>query len=56
MGWRPSKGELDRYGKEIPDEEYQTKDFERAVALLARTKAIAKAISRNTVSITKIMN
>jgi len=21
-GWRPSKGELDRYGREIPDEEY----------------------------------
>jgi type I restriction enzyme R subunit len=44
-GWRPSKGELDRYGKEIPDEEYQTKDFERAVALLARTKAIARSIT-----------
>jgi type I restriction enzyme R subunit len=44
-GWRPSKGELDRYGKEIPDEEYQTKDFERAVALMARTKAIAKSIT-----------
>ncbi|MGO8751510.1 MAG: EcoAI/FtnUII family type I restriction enzme subunit R [Thermoguttaceae bacterium] len=44
-GWRPSKGELDRYGREIPDEEYQTKDFERAVSLLARTKAIAKSIT-----------
>ena len=41
-GWRPSKGDLDRYGRQIPDEEYQTKDFERAVALRARTKAIAK--------------
>lgn len=40
-GWRPSKGELDRYGREIPDEEYQTKDFERVVALKARTEAIA---------------
>jgi type I restriction enzyme R subunit len=45
VGWRPSKGELDRYGKEIPDEEYQTKDFERAVALMARTKAIARSIT-----------
>jgi type I restriction enzyme R subunit len=44
-GWRPTKGELDRYGHEIPDEEYQTKDFERAVALLARTKAIARSVS-----------
>jgi type I restriction enzyme R subunit len=40
-GWRPSKGELDRYGMPIPDEEYETKDFERAVALRARTQAIA---------------
>lgn len=41
-GWRPSKGELDRFGREIPDEEYQTKDFDRVVALRARTKAIAR--------------
>ena len=40
-GWRPSKDELDRYGREIPDGEYQTKDFERAVALKARTEAVA---------------
>lgn len=40
-GWRPSKGELDRYGRAIPDQEYETKDFEKAVALKARTKAIA---------------
>ena len=41
-GWRPTKGEVDRFGRQIPDEEYQTKDFERVVALRARTKAIAK--------------
>jgi type I restriction enzyme R subunit len=40
-GWRPSKDELDRYGRTIPDDEYQTKDFERAVALRARTERIA---------------
>jgi type I restriction enzyme R subunit len=39
--WRPTKDELDRYGRAIPDEEYQTKDFERVVALRARTEAIA---------------
>jgi len=44
-GWRPTKGELDRYGREIPDAEYGTKDFERAVALKARTEAIAKNLS-----------
>jgi type I restriction enzyme R subunit len=40
-GWRPTGGMLDRYGEEIPDEEYGTPDFERKVALRARTEAIA---------------
>ncbi|GIW54152.1 MAG: type I restriction enzyme EcoAI R protein [Nitrospiraceae bacterium] len=44
-GWRPSKDELDRYGRPIPDEEYQTPDFERIVALRARTQAIARNIA-----------
>lgn len=44
-GWRPSKDDLDRYGRAIPDDEYQTKDFERVVALLARTEAIAGHLS-----------
>jgi type I restriction enzyme, R subunit len=44
-GWRPSKDELDRYGRPIPDDEYQTKDFERTVALRARTQAIARHLT-----------
>lgn len=44
-GWRPSKDELDRYGREIPDNLYGTPDFERLVALRARTDAIAKHIT-----------
>lgn len=44
-GWRPSKDELDRYGREVPDEEYQTKDFERVVALRARTRAMARHLT-----------
>jgi len=44
-GWRPTKGELDRYGREIPDGDYGTKDFERVVALRARTEAIARNLS-----------
>ena len=44
-GWRPSKDELDRYGRPIPDDEYETKDFERAVALRARTEAIARHLT-----------
>jgi len=44
-GWRPSKDELDRYGRAVPDEEYQTKDFERVVALRARTRAMARHLT-----------
>src|ERR1051325_11422940 len=44
-GWRPSKDELDRYGRPIPDDEYETKDFERAVALRARTESIARHLT-----------
>lgn len=44
-GWRPSKDELDRYGRAIPDDEYLTKDFERVVALRARTETIARHLT-----------
>jgi type I restriction enzyme R subunit len=44
-GWRPSKQDLDRYGRSIPDDEYQTKDFERVIALRARTEAIARHLT-----------
>lgn len=44
-GWRPSRDELDRFGRAIPDDEYQTKDFERVVALRARTQAIARHLT-----------
>lgn len=44
-GWRPTKGELDRYGREIPDGQYSTRDFERLVSLKARTQAIAKNLT-----------
>ena len=45
VGWRPSKGEVDRYGREIPDGEYSTTDFERVIALKARTQAIARHLT-----------
>jgi type I restriction enzyme R subunit len=44
-GWRPSASDLDRYGRQIPDEEYQTKDFEKVVALRMRTRAIARHLT-----------
>ncbi len=44
-GWRPNKDELDRYGRQVPDDEYQTKDFERVVALRSRTRAMARHLT-----------
>jgi type I restriction enzyme, R subunit len=44
-GWRPSKDELDRFGRSVPDDEYQTKDFERVIALRARTQAMARHLT-----------
>ncbi|MFN9355658.1 MAG: EcoAI/FtnUII family type I restriction enzme subunit R [Alphaproteobacteria bacterium] len=44
-GWRPSRDEVDRFGRPIPDDEYQTNDFERVVALRARTLAIARHLT-----------
>lgn len=45
VGYRPNQGELDRYGQAIPDGEYGTRDFERVIALRARTEAIAKHLT-----------
>lgn len=44
-GWRPDKDEVDRYGNPIPDGEYQTKDFERVIAMRARTQAMARHLT-----------
>ena len=41
-GFRPHPGMMDAYGREIPDGEYGTKDFETSLSLLPRTTAIAK--------------
>jgi type I restriction enzyme R subunit len=44
-GWIPNKGQLDRFGREVPYELYETKDFERVVSLLSRTEAVAKHLT-----------
>jgi type I restriction enzyme R subunit len=44
-GWRPTPGEADRYGREIPDSLYGTPDFDRLIALKARTEAIARNLT-----------
>ena len=36
---------LDRFGREIPDGEYHTNDFERVVSLRARTETVARHLT-----------
>lgn len=44
-GWAPDQGQLDLFGKEIPQGLYTTRDFERVVSLLTRTEAAAKHLT-----------
>ena len=44
-GWVPNKGQLDRFGREVPYGLYETKDFERIVSLFSRTEAVAKHLT-----------
>lgn len=44
-GFAPDQGQLDRFGKEIPEGLYQTPDFERTVSLLTRTEAAANHLT-----------
>jgi len=44
-GWRPYRGELDKYDREVPDTEYHTIDFETRVSLENRNKAIANNLT-----------
>jgi type I restriction enzyme R subunit len=44
-GWRPDPGLLDRFGREVPDGLYTTQEFERVVALLGRTEAVARHLT-----------
>ena len=45
-GWRPSNGDIDRYGRFIPDDLYGTPEFERIIALRARTEAVARHLTQ----------
>lgn len=44
-GWQPDPGQLDRFGRDIPEGVYATRDFERVVSLLARTDLAARHLS-----------
>jgi type I restriction enzyme R subunit len=45
-GYRPAITDRDRFGNEIEDKIYETKDFDRTIVLTKRTKAVAKEITR----------
>jgi type I restriction enzyme, R subunit len=45
FGWSPEPGQLDRFGREIPDDLYETRHFERVVSLLTRTEAAARHLT-----------
>ena len=44
-GWSPEPGQLDRFGREIPEGLYETRHFERVVSLLTRTEAAARHLT-----------
>jgi type I restriction enzyme R subunit len=44
-GFRPHDGQLDKFGKEIEDREYNVKDFDRELVLEKRTKTVSKVVS-----------
>jgi type I restriction enzyme R subunit len=44
-GFRPEKGQKDSYGDQIPDELYQTPEFERILVIPERTDAMARYIT-----------
>lgn len=44
-GYRPFDGQIDKYGHEIPDEEYNALDFDRRIVLDERTITVAKKIT-----------
>lgn len=45
QGWRPEKGQLDKYGREIEDRIYNQKDFDREIVLEKRTEVIARKVT-----------
>ncbi len=45
-GFRPLPGEQDLHGRDIPDQEYLTPDFERLLSHKSRTEAMARSIAQ----------
>ena len=45
-GYRPEEGKIDKYGYDVPDRIYNTKDFDRNIVIDDRTKLVAKKITQ----------
>lgn len=45
FGWRPTEGQVDKYGELIEDRIYNIKDFDRTLVIDERTQLVAKTIS-----------
>lgn len=45
QGWRPSKGQLDKYGKVIEDRVFNQRDMDRTLVLEKRTELVAKKVT-----------
>ena len=43
--WRPYKGQLDYFWKEIPDEVYNVRDYDRRIVIKERTEEVAQRIT-----------
>lgn len=44
-GYRPTAGQLDKYGNPVPDQIYNRSDFDRTMVLEERTKVVAQKIT-----------
>jgi type I restriction enzyme, R subunit len=44
-GWRPTRGQVDKYGNEIEDRIYNQRDFDRGLVLEQRTELVAQKIT-----------
>lgn len=47
QGWRPTKGQKDKYGNEIEDRIYNQKDFDRTLVIEERTQLVARIVSNH---------
>lgn len=45
-GWRPYKGQVDIYGNEIEDREYNASDYDRKLVIDERTQTVANRITK----------